>query len=399
MKRVLIIDPIFRGSRLFYTQMAAALGEDVTILSRTDARTEASEQAFAEKPVDLREVVTTSADSWYYHLSLAQMEELGVAVDQVLANDLFDLIFMAGLDEIASGIAAILKRNAGKLAQTSVIAIHYNPSLAAREKIRNIPVPKPLRRFLPSGPFARISQEFERLRQHGIPGLRIGLLDEDIFDRVRTRKLFILQPDPPPPSLPPSGEDYALAQSPGGTPNLLLVGRQSRRKGFDDIRRLLELKSESLPPGCRMVLCGQLEAETEHHRAFIVSSAPDLLHIDEYLSDQQIRARYEAADFVILPYTTDFRGSSGVLVSAAAAGTPVISTDHGVIGSRVARHGLGYTYPSGDIDRLAEIMRSLPMPDSPVYAEFQKRCRDYAERNSIQAFRTKLEDTIGQNHA
>ena len=322
-----------------------------------------------------------------------------MAVDQVLANDLFDLIFMAGLDEIASGIAAILKRNAGKLAQTSVIAIHYNPSLAAREKIRNIPVPKPLRRFLPSGPFARISQEFERLRQHGIPGLRIGLLDEDIFDRVRTRKLFILQPDPPPPSLPPSGEDYALAQSPGGTPNLLLVGRQSRRKGFDDIRRLLELKSESLPPGCRMVLCGQLEAETEHHRAFIVSSAPDLLHIDEYLSDQQIRARYEAADFVILPYTTDFRGSSGVLVSAAAAGTPVISTDHGVIGSRVARHGLGYTYPSGDIDRLAEIMRSLPMPDSPVYAEFQKRCRDYAERNSIQAFRTKLEDTIGQNHA
>jgi glycosyltransferase involved in cell wall biosynthesis len=146
------------------------------------------------------------------------------------------------------------------------------------------------------------------------------------------------------------------------------------------------------------VLCGCLEEESEHHRNFIESSVPMILHVDRYLSDTEIRAYYETADFVILPYTTDFSGSSGVLASAASAGTPVITTNHGLIAYRVKKYGLGFTYPSGNVKALAKLVESLPARDSQQYKQLRQRCLEFAKENSINIFCDILRETAKSNH-
>lgn len=397
MVKVVIIDPIFRGSRLFYTQMVSTLGDEITILTRTDARTEASDEAFAGVEIELREVVTTAKDSWYYHLDETQLSELEEGLRAVLDRGAPDLLFMAGLDELAVGIAGILRRLAPSLSGSSVFGVHYTPSVAARQKIGPITIPVSLRRFLPAGRFSRLVREFVALRAV-LPSLRLGLLDERISTKVRPPELFMLLPDPPPPSPEPSESLLDLARSEGGSPTLLLVGRQSQRKGFEDIRGLIETRPECLPAGTKIVLCGRLEKDTEQHRSFIEASTPLILHADRYLSDTEIRARYETADYVLLPYTTAFQGSSGVLASAAAAGTPVIVSDHGLIAHRVRESGLGFTYPSGNIAALADIFKQLPATHSQEYGEIRQRCLNFAERNSITRFCDRLQMTIESDY-
>ena len=397
MSRVVIIDPIFRGSRLFYTQMAAGLGDEVTVLTRTDAHTDASDEAFAGRQVDIREVVTTAKDSWYYHLDQAQMDELGQAMSDVVQDGAPDLLFMSGLDEISLGIADILRQNKARLSRTSIFGVHYTPSIGARGRIGPLPIPMVLRRFLPKGRFARLVREFNLLRPQ-LPGLRIGLLDERVSQKIRPRGLFQLMPDPPPPAPDPGEELREAPRSQGGDPTLLLVGRQSMRKGFEDISRLLEQSRAGIPQEARIVLCGRLEEDTECHRPLIEASAPLLVHVDRYLSDAEIRAQYETADFVMLPYTPDFAGSSGVLISATSAGAPVIVTDHGLIGQRVRDNGLGFTYPSGDIAALARVIERLPARDSQEYRQMRERCLAFAERNSVETFQAKLKDTIGAHN-
>jgi glycosyltransferase involved in cell wall biosynthesis len=153
---------------------------------------------------------------------------------------------------------------------------------------------------------------------------------------------------------------------------------------------LLECHADALPKDAQFVLSGQLEPELEKERAFIRAQSERITHIDRYLNECEIRALYEASDYVLLPYTTDFSGSSGVLATAAATGKPVITTNHGVVGMRTTTYGLGYTYPSGNAAALAAILATLPDTKSFEYAALRDRGLQFAELNSVNAFCARL---------
>lgn len=395
MTRIVIIDPIFRGSRLFYTQLVSELGDNVSIITRTNSRTPEYDIAFTNKTPFIYEAVGTKKDDWYYHLNDTQISQLTNGIASCLEKSPSpDIFFMAGLDELGPQFANILKIFSQELANTFVIGVHYTPRTERRRRIGPFHLPGALGKPRLAGNFARIAAGLETLRASAIPNLRLAVLDERIKAQVAGSELFMLLPDPPPPAPEPSSQMLDAARMDGGSSSFLLVGRQSQRKGFADIQAMFERHSTVLPDEARFVLCGQLEPEMEGARKFIASRKDRIVHIDRYLSEEEIRARYLAADYVVLPYTPGFTGSSGVLASAASAGKPVIATDHGLIGHRILAHRLGFVYPSGNSRALANIVRSLPKPASSEYRVLQENCLDFARRNSTEAFQAKIRQAM-----
>jgi glycosyltransferase involved in cell wall biosynthesis len=124
-----------------------------------------------------------------------------------------------------------------------------------------------------------------------------------------------------------------------------------------------------------------------------LSVKPVFLSLDRsegFFPEALMQRHYAGADFVILPYTPDFDGSSAVLASACAHGKPVITTDHGIIGFRVRRHALGFVYPSGDTPALAAVVKRLPQPGGQPYRSLAGNCLRFAAANSIAAFQKAI---------
>jgi len=76
---------------------------------------------------------------------------------------------------------------------------------------------------------------------------------------------------------------------------------------------------------------------------------------DERVPDDEVPDLLGAADVVLLPYQRHL-GSSGVLVRAAAAGTPVLGDGYGLLGAQIRRHALGITV---DATQTGDLVRGL----------------------------------------
>jgi glycosyltransferase involved in cell wall biosynthesis len=73
-----------------------------------------------------------------------------------------------------------------------------------------------------------------------------------------------------------------------------------------------------------------------------------------YVTEADADRYFRAADVVILPYRSSFRGTSGILQRAAASGKPVVATDVGDVGRTVREEGLGFAVPPESPSQLAE---------------------------------------------
>ncbi len=80
---------------------------------------------------------------------------------------------------------------------------------------------------------------------------------------------------------------------------------------------------------------------------------------NRYATDAELAREIVDASVVLAPYQ-NHRGSSGVLLWAAAAGRPVITQDSGLMGWLVARHRLGEAVDTRDRTALAAAMSRSP---------------------------------------
>ncbi|MEM6761235.1 MAG: polysaccharide pyruvyl transferase family protein, partial [Pseudomonadota bacterium] len=110
--------------------------------------------------------------------------------------------------------------------------------------------------------------------------------------------------------------------------------------------------------------------------------------------EAEVRRTYRDAHYVCLPYAANFEGSSGVFSNAVAFEKPVIATDHGVLGERVRRHGLGLTYPAGDRRALAELLETLPAPGSKTYDAMAAAAARYHRANDRAAWSKALVSVV-----
>ena len=384
-QNVLIVDPIFRGSRLFYSWMVSGAfpSHSIDVVTRTDAWTEQAGSFFLETRPRLIECVETKPDFWYGKIPPDQQRRM---VEAMVAEDRsrhYGAIFFSGVNELYPNILDLLASEfAAPLAGRPMVMVEYDARFLLR----------PSAELPPAYAFRR--ETFARAFA-AVPGLRVALLDERALDpefsglgSIPFGDRYFLLPDPIPGLSGPGSLTSRREPDPfvaGDGIKCLLVGIQSKRKGLTDV--LAALNSCSEPDRMPTVfLSGKLEPDTELLRPAIESLKGRLDWREEYVPEDLIRRTYASCDYVIMPYDRSFHGSSGVLAYAAAYGKPLLVTDHGCIGYRVEKFGLGRTYPSGRPDLLASALRGLPAPGEEEYEAMSRNCLNYAKANSMDKF-------------
>lgn len=170
---------------------------------------------------------------------------------------------------------------------------------------------------------------------------------------------------------------------------LLLFGALDGRKGIHQLLEAVTL----LPPELLKKLCLVFIGESHPvERALIETqvlavcqSHPiQIVRHYEFVPEQDVAAYFQLADVVLAPYQRHV-GMSGILLLAAAAQKPVLSSNYGLMGEIVQKYSLGITIdstlPSGIANGLTQFL--LASPDRLCD---HSKMKLFSEQNSAERF-------------
>ena len=387
MTKILIVDPIFRGSRLFYTWMAhqafCANGVRPRILTRKEYLSD-DFPAYFDNSRDIDAVIDLPKGLWYGKISDEAIFHLLDEVARYVGDEPAHVHF-SGLDEMFPTLLdALVERFSESRNPTTFSMVQYDA-----------------RYHLSSGAGFLKMRSRIRAALQSLPNMYVLLLDDrlegGLCDEFARQAIII--PDPAPISeeeiekIRAESASSSLFENVGNEIRVVALGRQSERKGLPDIiRAARELDQSS---NIRLYVSGSLEPGQEKLRTPLQELTPhSIVWRDSYVAEAEIRRTYRDSHYVLLPYARSFEGSSGVFSYAAAFGKPLIASDHGCIGYRIKKHGLGYVYPSGNASALAGILKELPSPESREYGEMQDRVAQYESAHNMGEFSRRLADIV-----
>lgn len=370
--KIYIVDPVFRGSRMFISFLLIKKlvdeGRDFEILTRTHYKNDQFTEFFGNMldSEHVNEFFDISADAWYFKVPLKSVIKL---VKHMLKHGKSSTYYFTGINEWFPKLNIIflflaLFLNLKK--RMKLVAIDYDPR-AIEDR---------------SSTQGKI-KSFLRKRLIKSTGITFGIMDESI-DLSKEPAYFFL-PDPPNAFIPAAPKATFDNQS----ISILIVGLQTRRKGLYELYDFIENNRDSIPKGIRFRLVGRFSEETEALKGKL--SEDPLFEVREgFLTETDILQEYVDASFVIIPYTRSFNSTSGVLAYSMYAGTPVISTDHGLIAYRIRQFGLGYTYNIDEYSQLAGVLDTIQQLSSGDYNQLVSDCRIFSENNSVQTHQNVL---------
>jgi glycosyltransferase involved in cell wall biosynthesis len=198
------------------------------------------------------------------------------------------------------------------------------------------------------------------------PGIsRVLTLDPFAQEHARLRwncYKFQVIPDPfgPEGGMPrPVG---TTGEGPRRSLTLLIAGVLSARKGIREVVQALLYSPEEIRRRVILVVVGEVDKRdadyvSENLRQ-LEEGGGNVVDDLRLVTDDELDAYIERSDAVLTAYR-GFKGSSGILIRAAHFGRPVISTDEGLLGYFVQRHGLGKAIDVGDTKALADCIETF----------------------------------------
>ncbi|WP_433665358.1 glycosyltransferase family 4 protein [Nocardia sp. CA-128927] len=154
---------------------------------------------------------------------------------------------------------------------------------------------------------------------------------------------------------------------------VLCIRRLERRMGID---RLIQAWPAVLSthPGTRLVIIGTGTAEPELRAQVSSSGLQSSISFDGRVTDDQLAARYEQAEFTVVP-SVALEGFGLIALESLACGRAPIVTDCGGLPDAVRGLDASLIVPAGVVDALAArvvtaLNGAVPAPD---------RCRAHAE--------------------
>jgi glycosyltransferase involved in cell wall biosynthesis len=177
----------------------------------------------------------------------------------------------------------------------------------------------------------------------------------------------------------------------------LLFGALDGRKGIYQLLEAIEL----LPPELSQQLCLLLVGNTnETERAqmhpkigALRQTAPiQLVEYYDFIPEQEVSSYFQLADVILAPYQRHV-GMSGILLLAAAAGKPVLSSDYGLMGELVRLYQLGLAV---DVTKPTEIARALSycLGEESESLGDRSQMEVFAEHNSIERYASTILSSI-----
>ncbi|PSB04089.1 glycosyltransferase [Merismopedia glauca] len=144
---------------------------------------------------------------------------------------------------------------------------------------------------------------------------------------------------------------------------LLFFGRLGRRKGIYQLIEAVKLLSIDICERICLLLAGSIPASEKLMIEMLLkevseSSPIQIVVCDRFIPDEEVHIYFQMADAVLAPYQRHI-GMSGILLLAAAAQKPVLSSNYGLMGQLVLNNKLGITVDSTSPHALAKEITKL----------------------------------------
>ncbi|MEQ9236752.1 glycosyltransferase [Coleofasciculus sp. E2-BRE-01] len=171
----------------------------------------------------------------------------------------------------------------------------------------------------------------------------------------------------------------------------LMFGAFRKRKGIEQLLDAVALLPSHICHQFCLLFVGSVAAEPLVYKRLdeIAQSLPvQVVKHEQFVSDQEIQPYFQIADVILAPYQRHI-GMSAILVRAAAAQKPVLSSNYGVMGEIVKRYRLGLTVDSTSPMEIAKGITQFLSEEPSQFCNFSSM-RDFAEQNSAEKFATTV---------
>jgi glycosyltransferase involved in cell wall biosynthesis len=181
---------------------------------------------------------------------------------------------------------------------------------------------------------------------------------------------------------------------------MLVFGLLDERKGLFTLIKALE----RLPPDQQRQWClllvgpvdeGIAPALTTSLAALTQQTAVQLVRQHDFVSEAAIQPYFTMSDLIVTLYQRHI-GMSAVLVRAAAAGKPVLSSNYGLMGQLVKTRQLGQAVDAESPVAVADALAAL---GQNVWPADKGAMQHFAEQNQASQYARTIFDTLGWRSA
>ncbi len=189
----------------------------------------------------------------------------------------------------------------------------------------------------------------------------------------------------------------AKLEIPSGAQVLLLFGALTARKGVYQVLEALERLPGEVAARTCLLLAGRPPAGASDKMTAAVTrcsarSAATIISRLGYISEADADCYFALSDVVLATYQRHL-GSSGILIRAAAAGRPAISSDWGLMGEQTRRHRLGLDVDATSAEQIADAIVLFASAE-PGSLSDRSAMKAFASANSPANFATALLDEV-----
>jgi glycosyltransferase involved in cell wall biosynthesis len=177
----------------------------------------------------------------------------------------------------------------------------------------------------------------------------------------------------------------------------LLFGGLDERKGIYQLLEAIQLLSPELCNRLCLLLVGGADPArqaTIHQQLTAIRQTHPLQAIEHYdfIPEADVSNYFQLADVILAPYQQHV-GMSGILLLAAAAGKPVLSSDYGLMGELARRYELGLAVDSTKPTEISEALTTCLSASLQTLSN-PSQMKLFAEQNSIDLYASTIFDHL-----